>query len=246
MNDLACIDSNDERENERWLKNTWQHRQTDTRPVYPPHTPRPVACTHPMQPLVQTWLLFILPLLVQKTTHCMSWRAIHPNNKRTRSVRHRRRPFINCPLSDSEMNIAIWTSSLSIQPWTWWKMWHGQRNSRISKWLTVSTTGSFLLIFCLRVRSFGPAIHRYSLIPLRVDVRFMLLHDSKNDDGIKHFFTECHELFIKVCWFVSSHRGSYSKVFRSYWIHFMIYTQASLTSCLTAKSGLWRRSICPE
>lgn len=26
----------------------------------------------------------------------------------------------------------------------------------------------------------------------------MLLHDTKGDDGIKSFFTECHELYIKV------------------------------------------------
>lgn len=26
----------------------------------------------------------------------------------------------------------------------------------------------------------------------------MLLHDSKNEDGIKSFFTECHELYVKI------------------------------------------------
>lgn len=30
------------------------------------------------------------------------------------------------------------------------------------------------------------------------DVRLVLLHNFKNDDAIKQFFTECHELFIKV------------------------------------------------
>ncbi len=30
------------------------------------------------------------------------------------------------------------------------------------------------------------------------NVRFVLLHDSKNDDGIKAFFTEVHELYVKT------------------------------------------------
>ncbi|KXS10695.1 Sedlin [Gonapodya prolifera JEL478] len=29
-------------------------------------------------------------------------------------------------------------------------------------------------------------------------IRFMLLHDSPNSDGIRNFFTETHELFIKT------------------------------------------------
>ncbi len=31
------------------------------------------------------------------------------------------------------------------------------------------------------------------------NVKFILLHQTRNEDGIKSFFTETHELFIKVC-----------------------------------------------
>lgn len=34
--------------------------------------------------------------------------------------------------------------------------------------------------------------------------KLMLLHDSRNEDGIKNFFLEVHELYIKV-----SSQGSY-------------------------------------
>jgi len=37
----------------------------------------------------------------------------------------------------------------------------------------------------------------YSLCA-RIDVKLMLLHDSRNEDNIKNFFQEIHELYIKV------------------------------------------------
>lgn len=33
---------------------------------------------------------------------------------------------------------------------------------------------------------------------MRAGVRFMLLHDQKNDDGIRAFMSEVHENYIKV------------------------------------------------
>ncbi|KAI9230381.1 MAG: transport protein particle 20 kDa subunit [Piptocephalis tieghemiana] len=30
------------------------------------------------------------------------------------------------------------------------------------------------------------------------NVKFLLLHDSKSEDGIKGFLTDCHELYIKI------------------------------------------------
>lgn len=31
-----------------------------------------------------------------------------------------------------------------------------------------------------------------------IDIKFMLLHESKNEDSIRNFFNECHESYIKV------------------------------------------------
>ncbi|CAK9176347.1 unnamed protein product, partial [Ilex paraguariensis] len=46
----------------------------------------------------------------------------------------------------------------------------------------------------------GTAPKRYLVVflnPLILHTRLMLLHDSRNDDGIKSFFQEVHELYIK-------------------------------------------------
>ena len=30
------------------------------------------------------------------------------------------------------------------------------------------------------------------------DIKFMLLHETKNEDSIRNFFNECYELYLKV------------------------------------------------
>ena len=41
-----------------------------------------------------------------------------------------------------------------------------------------------------------PEVSCVSLI--EVDTRFLLFHDSKNEDAIKNFFYEVYELYVKV------------------------------------------------
>ncbi|BAT79269.1 hypothetical protein VIGAN_02212300 [Vigna angularis var. angularis] len=50
--------------------------------------------------------------------------------------------------------------------------------------------------------------------------RLMLLHDSRNDDGIKSFFQEVHELYIKViCFFFLAHPNNMFHIY-----HFITFS----------------------
>ncbi|ONM26264.1 SNARE-like superfamily protein [Zea mays] len=45
---------------------------------------------------------------------------------------------------------------------------------------------------------FGHGSAIFSLTATLAHTRFMLLHDSRSEDGIKSFFQEVHELYIKI------------------------------------------------
>lgn len=54
---------------------------------------------------------------------------------------------------------------------------------------------------CITMFGFQKFDHRsiiFSLTATMTHTRFMLLHDSRSEDGIKSFFQEVHELYIKV------------------------------------------------
>lgn len=38
----------------------------------------------------------------------------------------------------------------------------------------------------------------YSSKPQCTDYRFLLLHENRQEDGVKQFFSDLHELFVKV------------------------------------------------
>jgi len=38
----------------------------------------------------------------------------------------------------------------------------------------------------------------------RLDMKFVLLHEAKNDEGIRAFFMDVWELYVKVCTFYES------------------------------------------
>ena len=42
-----------------------------------------------------------------------------------------------------------------------------------------------------------PQVCHFSCKPV-IDAKFLLLHEGRNEDGIKSFFNEIYELFVKV------------------------------------------------
>lgn len=39
----------------------------------------------------------------------------------------------------------------------------------------------------------------YCLTDISLDMKFVLLHEAKNEEGIRAFFAEVWELYVKVC-----------------------------------------------
>lgn len=39
---------------------------------------------------------------------------------------------------------------------------------------------------------------KYKYLTISADYRFLLLHERKNEDGVKSFFSELHDIFVKV------------------------------------------------
>ncbi|XP_022761590.1 trafficking protein particle complex subunit 2-like isoform X2 [Durio zibethinus] len=70
-------------------------------------------------------------------------------------------------------------------------------------WISFKTLHGPLVRCEFYFSRFLKAIDRFNDLVVSVYVtaghtRFMLLHDSRNDDGIKSFFQEVHELYIKI------------------------------------------------
>lgn len=93
--------------------------------------------------------------------------------------------------------------------------------------------------------NFVPMLYRVSVqlsvwcFPwLDIHTRLMLLHDSRNDDGIKSFFQEVHELYIKVSHYLPS------APYLSFFFHFRTMFLMHVFWGLSLWNSWWGRFSC--
>lgn len=77
-------------------------------------------------------------------------------------------------------------------------------------------------------------------------MKFVLLHETRNDDGIRSFFLDVWELYVKVsrhgCWWVRADASQLDP--RQCSTRFTRHTRLFGVACLTHGCGRARRSTC--
>lgn len=74
------------------------------------------------------------------------------------------------------------------------------------------------------------------------DMKFLLLHESKNDEGIRTFFMDVWELYVKVSTLFV--RRTIADGRRRWRIHSTAHTRPFAAQCSTHGCGRVRRSVC--